>query len=150
MKMTKATPSRLALLTRQEAVTTTSSSVWSTSTSMMMHMVAQRCRCIERKTTSCSSGFPLEQQEDALQEKQRQREANGFGTTAIEERHVPTANEHARMNAKERKFEKKRLAREWTAMEEEDKRSKAVEQVFRTEALKQNAEAENAANRQIR
>jgi hypothetical protein len=54
----------------------------------------------------------LEQQEDALQEKQRQREANGFGTTAIEERHVPTANEHARRNAKERKFEKKRLVRE--------------------------------------
>ena len=115
-----------------------------------MHMVAQRCRCIERKTTCCSPGFPLEQQEDALQEKQRQREANGFGTTAIEERHVPTANEHARMNAKERMFEKKRLVREWTAMEEEDKRSKTAEQVFRTEALKQNAEAENAANRRIR
>ncbi|MDA9686928.1 hypothetical protein N9U05_00385 [bacterium] len=53
------------------------------------------------------------------------------------------------MNAKERRFEKKLLAREWTAMEEEDKRSKAVEQVFRTEALKQSAEAENAANRRI-
>jgi hypothetical protein len=82
--------------------------------------------------------------EDALQEKQRQREANGFGTTATEERHVPTANEHARMNVKERKFEKKRLARDWAAREEEDKRSKAVEQIFRTEALKQKAEAENA------
>jgi hypothetical protein len=99
--------------------------------------------------TCCSPGFPLEQQEDALQEKQRQREANDFGATAIKERHVPTANEHTRMNVKERRFEKKLLAHEWTSMEEEDKRSKAVEQVFRTEALKQNAEAENAANRRI-
>jgi hypothetical protein len=77
--------------------------------------------------------------EEALAKKQGANQESGL---AMAPRAVPTANEHARMNVKERKFEKKRLVREWAAMEVEDKLAKAVMTQLKQEELAKAAQAQ--------
>jgi hypothetical protein len=79
----------------------------------------------------------------ALIEKDAEQANSGSGVV-IAPRAVPTANENARMNVKQRKFEKRRLAREWVEMEFEDKLAKAVRIQSKQEEVANAASAQNA------